>query len=90
MSASSVLSFGGRGRSGWPSGGSGLSPAILAALNSPETLPILQAMAEGQLAVLDKTASSGAIPLYDRIFNDTDGATKIEYPDSSVNIFDLT
>lgn len=93
MSISRVYHGGSAGKGSWPSsGGSILPTAVIIALNSPNALPILQAMAEGVLAVKDHTSpATQPIPGYDLIYNDSaTGDTYIEYPDGGIDQIDLT
>jgi hypothetical protein len=94
VKTSAIYHGGASGRGAWPGGGggSGLPPAVVTALTSPDALPILQAIAEGCLAVKDKTNPvTQPRPGYDLIYNDNaTGATYIEYPNAAIDLFDLT
>jgi len=75
----------------WPSTGSGLPPAVVSALTTPDALPILQAIAIGCLAVKDKVAVPAAVPGYDVLFDDaTSGNVQVEWPAGGVNTVDLS
>jgi hypothetical protein len=91
MTSARVYHGGAAGKPGWGgSSGPVLPPAVITALSTAAALPIIEAIGLGYLAMADKAAVPAAVPGYDVLFNDiADGATKIEFPDSSINIFVL-
>jgi len=84
------ISFGGKGRGGWPA--AGLDPAIAALLSTPDALPILQAISVGNLAMKDHAPIPAApIPGYDVLYDSvTDGNVRILYPSAPADTFDTS